>query len=375
MAAPYGINVNCSIGSALATGLRGALRSAIGEVDEATGEWRPHKTDPTELDQTLEPHARGSILVAAVFDAFLQIYDHRTADLYRLATGGTGILRPGAIHPDLVARLSEEAAKCAQHTLTMCIRALDYCPPVDITFGEFLRAIITADRDLVPDDDLRYRVSFIEAFRRRGIYPRGLRTLSEESLTWRSPQNDEMHPSAKLEGALERLRSYAHEYLYSRGGSEMIHSRERLFHLERKMRRDIHGWMKEHFGSGRDGRDDARFLGVDPDLAFEVHTARFAMRMAPDGGVDPQIILSLLQEAIVPVDSERPDGPTVPFEGGSTMIADLLDCNFRYCIRKNLSSDARRKRQQEFAEFQMEFPRATYFGRAREPFAALHRGL
>ena len=75
-----------------------------------------------------------------MFDAFLGIYGTRTADLLRLATGGTGILQPGAIHPDLVRRLAAEAAKAAQHVLTMCIRALDYCPPVDITFGEFLRA-------------------------------------------------------------------------------------------------------------------------------------------------------------------------------------------------------------------------------------------
>ena len=45
----------------------------------------------------------------------------------------------------------------------MCIRALDYCPPVDITFGEYLRALITADADLVPDDDRGYRVAMIGA--------------------------------------------------------------------------------------------------------------------------------------------------------------------------------------------------------------------
>ncbi|MDH4064375.1 MAG: hypothetical protein OEW19_08235, partial [Acidobacteriota bacterium] len=108
--------------------------------------------------------------------------------LFRLATGGTGVLQPGAIHPDLVARLADEAAKSAQHVLTMCIRALDYCPPVDITFGEFLRAIITADTDAVADDDLHYRVAFAEAFRKRGLYPRDLRTLSENSLVWRAPE-------------------------------------------------------------------------------------------------------------------------------------------------------------------------------------------
>ena len=111
-------------------------------------------------------------------------------DLLRLASNGTGILAPGAIHPDLVDRLADEAAKSAQHVLTMCIRALDYCPIVDITFGEYLRAIITADYDLLRDDDLNYRVAFIEAFRKRGIYPRYVRTLSVESLLWQSPTGE-----------------------------------------------------------------------------------------------------------------------------------------------------------------------------------------
>jgi len=66
----------------------------------------------------------------------------------RIATGGTGILPQGAIHPDLVNRMAEEAARISQRVLRMCIRALDYCPPVDITFGEYLRGIVTADQDL-----------------------------------------------------------------------------------------------------------------------------------------------------------------------------------------------------------------------------------
>ena len=35
--------------------------------------------------------------MAAVFDAFLAIYKVRTADLYRIYTGGSGVLRPGAV--------------------------------------------------------------------------------------------------------------------------------------------------------------------------------------------------------------------------------------------------------------------------------------
>src|SRR5204862_3198342 len=108
----------------------------------------------------------------------------------RIYTGGTGLLPAGAIHPDLVKRLAGEAAKSAGHVLNMCIRALDYIPPVDITFGEYLRGLITADSDLVGDDRYNYRVAFVEAFRRRGIYPRNLPTLSVDALPWQGAATD-----------------------------------------------------------------------------------------------------------------------------------------------------------------------------------------
>lgn len=167
-----------------AIGNYGALRDAIGGYDEKEKKWAPRQPDPTDYQTELEPHDRGAILVAAVFEAFLSIYKCRIADLLRIASNGTGILKPGELHPDLVDRLADEASKSAQHVLNMCIRALDYCPPVDVTFGDYLRAIITADSDLYAEDEFGYRIAFIEAFRRRGIYPGDIRTLSEESLSW-----------------------------------------------------------------------------------------------------------------------------------------------------------------------------------------------
>src|SRR5688572_15913411 len=173
-----------------ASGGRSALRDAIGRLEN--GVWKRSIPDPRELQTRLTPHSRGAILVAAVFDAFLAIYKARIADLIRINTGGTGVLPNGAIHPDLVGRLTDEATKSAGHVLTMCIRALDYLPPVDVTFFEYLRALITADFDLVREDRYNYRVAFIEAFRRRGIYPadvdvttaQTVRTLSVDTLRW-----------------------------------------------------------------------------------------------------------------------------------------------------------------------------------------------
>ena len=48
-----------------------------------------------------------------IFEAFLAIYKRRVADLIRIASGGTGILPEGEIHPDLVSRLAREAVRGA----------------------------------------------------------------------------------------------------------------------------------------------------------------------------------------------------------------------------------------------------------------------
>lgn len=88
----------------------------------------------------------------------------------------------GQIHPDLVNRLATIAAQTAEDILSVCIRALDFLPPVDIDFGEVLRVLITADMDVTPSDRWEVRVAFIESFRSWGTYPPSAMTLSEESL-------------------------------------------------------------------------------------------------------------------------------------------------------------------------------------------------
>ncbi len=145
------------------------------------------------------------------------------------------------------------------------------------------------------------------------------------------------------------------------------------------MRWRLHRWLAKHFG-GRAGKGDAEFLGVDPGLPFEVHTARVAHRAGPDGGVTPQLILGLLQATSIPADGKDPSGPPMPFEGGCTIVADLRDLAVRYCVRKRLTSPTRRERQQAFAVTAFDSLRATYLGaeplgEGDEPFAALHRGI
>lgn len=196
-----------------AIGNYGSLRSAIGEIDKVTKKWRAHEPNGKEYADTMEAHARGSILVSAVFEAFISIYKNRVKDLLRIATGGSGVLPIGELHPDLVNRLAAEASKAAGHVLNMCIRALDYCPPVDITFGDYLRAIITADTDLVANDNRDYRLAFIESFRRRGIYPKGIKTFSIDSLGLKPKQFSQT--TKELFNIIVRfLRDYRNKVIY-----------------------------------------------------------------------------------------------------------------------------------------------------------------
>lgn len=181
--------------------------------------------DPDLLAKTSEPHERGAILVAAVFDAFLSIYTARTEDLLRLS--GTRLGTSQHLHPDLTSRLCQEATKSADHVLRMCIRALDYMPPVDVTFGEFLRAIITADTDLIPDDRMNYRLAFVEAFRRRGIFPEHCLSMSPDNLLWEGAP-----PGILTEDILD-------------SGLDLlpVYRRSRIFSVSERNRRKVWYWL------------------------------------------------------------------------------------------------------------------------------------
>ena len=147
----------------------------------------------------------------------------------------------GAVHPDLANRLAGEAASTADYVLHMCIRALDYLPPVDVTFFEYLRALITADFDLVRDDKNNYRVAFVEAFRRRGIYPPGVRSLAVDSLLWQATGRGTR--PAKVTG--RRCNSAPTWRVLARAVKDwrLAGSREEVVQLSRGVRAAVHGWF------------------------------------------------------------------------------------------------------------------------------------
>src|SRR5699024_2175985 len=116
--------------------LMSGLAKQFGEGSGRRGPLRNYgaaASDRLDYDHTFQPHDRGLILVFAVYEAFLAVVARPTEGLIRLVTDGSGILPNGALHPELLARLTDVTIMAAGQVLTMCIRALDFCPAVDIS--------------------------------------------------------------------------------------------------------------------------------------------------------------------------------------------------------------------------------------------------
>ena len=336
-----------------AIGGRGALRSAIGSTPK-----------PTDYADAKEPHARGQVLVAAIFDAWLQVYADRVADLKRLATGGTGVLPPGAISADLAQRLCEEAAKLATHFLNMCIRALDYCAPVDPTFGEYLRALITADCDLVRYDVRGYRVALVDGFRKRGILPPDVQTWSPEALVWDRPERD-----ADLGPMKEKLEEMASNWRL--GGDRLLawqSSRRDAVTLHTLLVQPAHQKLRQALGL-LEPDTHSEVDGV-PGTAhgIEVHSVRPLRRVGPDGQVLSAVVIEFAQRWV------SGDGTAV--RGGATVIYDRAKQETRYVIRKRVGHAGRAQAQSAYRlEAAAGAARGNYYSGGpleNEPFAMLH---
>lgn len=346
-------------------GNRGALRSMIGRWDD-DGEWVPLKPSPADYARNVEPHDRGAVLVATIFDAFQRSYTHRTRDLLRIATNGTGILPQGSISRDLVHRLAGEASQIAEHLLHICIRALDYCPPNDISFGSYLQALITADLDIAPEDENGYRLALIEAFRARGIFPSRVNTLSIESLQWRRPDFTPKEKGA-INWLAEKLKPHIRGLVETTDRAELYHRSSQAqamlnVLLMGKQSAFLRGSEWEHFlnkmgltskpvsklfGSNsatvrflRNGKRDSTYTP-----GIEVHTVRPAFRAGREGRQIEQVLITFTQRVTADVGIDGAHKPMV-FRGGCSLILSLGNLNtVEHVIVKNIKSYERFRAQ------------------------------
>lgn len=316
----------------------------------------------TELryDPKMPAHQMGELLMAAVFDAFCTVYERKTASIMRLATGGTGRLAEGDLPEALVEVLTTRAHNLASQFLNMLIRAVDYLPPVDVRLGEYLRAIITADSELVPDDTWNYREALIDAFRLRGVYPREVVSLNEDSLLWRPPRR-----------SLDPIKALSFKEIYFSGdpGSAVTVGEQIAQACELGEHVTGSDACMEELGLVKNG--DLRLEGDQVKLP-RIESVRTLRRIGPDG----QTIFDTVAE-ILQVRNVRPRDGKPGFEifGGCTLILDSLG-NIRIAVLKSVIGERRIDRRLDYLESpaSRQFWKKTgdrYVQRDTTPFLAL----
>ncbi len=305
------------------TGQKGPLRSAI-ETD-------PAHPEQYQEDSQVEAHKLGSILVSAVFEAFVTIFKLKTERAIRLATNGSGVLPPGEISYDLQCELAEKASRLASQFLTICIRAIDYCPPVGITYGDYLRALITADYDVAPDDPWDYRGALIDAFWHRNIYPRFATSLSEDALLWKGP--------TRLLEAVPRLNfadlKFDGDPAHAASVKELC---RQACALGQYLTKDEH---LGEFGLVENG--DSRLKGDRVDLPC-IESIRTARRAGPDGHIVFDLVAEITQVRHVAASDA---GPGFDYYGGCTVILDPKG-DVRYLVSKAVTGHHRLERRWAF---------------------------
>src|SRR5262249_9419450 len=254
--------------------------------------------------------------------------------------------------------------KTAKNILTMCIRAFEYLPPVDVTFGDYLRAIVTADYETVVSDDRGLRASMVEAFRVRGVRLEGVPSLGEESVRWPRRDDGLRLDFAPLDEALG---------VSARSFDRGPHRKTRVLEGE-ETRRKQGEWARR---LQKWGAANAAQLGLDPSHAPRVEGFHTVFRVNPAGQLVVELVLQLVQE-----DEGKRGDPAfggAPVRGGCTVIAAAAG-NVRYVLAKPLSKE-RCERQAAFVagcdeqDAMLPWANDAYFLRRMKArsFARIHR--
>jgi len=270
----------------------------------------------------------------------------------------------------------------------MAIRAFDYLPPVDVTFGDYLRALITADYELLGSDDSMMREAMIEAFRVRNIYPDDVSSLAQESLIW--PLADQNVPPIPIRDNSDVMNELVLRATYygrarasatadSTGEDSDVSDEGIEVNVSKKAAFFFHQYADTHRAA----------LGLHPVFKIQVAGFHPVFRTANNG----QLLVEFVVQYVQTDKSLEQELGGLPFRGGATVIAGF-DGRVRYVIGKPMPhpgadpltselATRRMNRQRGYLALSDEIdPAAFYAGAAdygkrmaaRGSFAALHVG-
>jgi hypothetical protein len=253
-------------------------------------------------EEFAEPHRRGEIFVAAMMNAFINVWVSRLSSLGEVSKG---FLDRG--------RVVEDGADAAEHLLTMSIRALDYAPPTDLQFCDFLSALLTADREIVPDDSkYHYREVIADSFRAYGILP----TSKVDDGIWEPPE------------------------------CNLVYNRT---HFE-PMQRDPDEVFRFIW-------ENRRELGLWEDAYTYVHSVRPCLRLGPDGFVLRETVAEYIQmldlraaelrKLRIAIPADMPMDTTVRLYGGGALVFDEFG-GLKFHARNRILNQERQARRLEY---------------------------
>ncbi|MFN7992116.1 MAG: hypothetical protein U0Q18_00850 [Bryobacteraceae bacterium] len=271
-----------------------------------------------------EPHRRGEILVAAVLNAFLHIWVKRLSQLGQTSDG---------YYP--CDRVIEEGASIADYLLTMCIRAIDYSPPTDLQFCDFLSAILTADHEIHPDDSkYQFRKVLLERFRAYGIEP----TSKAEDGMWEPPN---VHLT------------YAHSHF-----ENLQRDADEVFRFV---------WQNR------------RALGLHEEAYTRVISVRPCLRVGPDGFALRETVAEYIQMIdlrameLADLGIEKPermsDSKRIRLYGGGALVFDEY-CRLKFHVRNKIGNV---ERQTHRLRYLWRFGYFKEGSDAQRSFAEMHR--
>jgi hypothetical protein len=269
-------------------------------------------------------HDRGEVLVSAVFEAFRVVFQRRTEPERRLAQRLS--LETHGLPEPLNQRLAETASRLAAQFLNLIIRAIDYTPPVDCTFGEYLRALITADTDAESNDRFGYREALVAAFRRYGITVAGVPDLSEDALRWRAPEPELPMPLPTHDQSEELV------FHSTNGHYDPLRSARTAKVLVDWLNQLTPEQLKQLGLVAPDGSDHVSKIAI--------HSVRTLRRINPDRSRARELVVELIQQRVL-TDGMRQFG-------GATLILNAE--RIRCAIVKSVDSERRAKIQASYLQ-------------------------
>jgi hypothetical protein len=192
--------------------------------------------------------------------------------------------------------------------------------------GEYLRALVTADAELVHDDKWGYREALMRSFRRRQIFPDHVEFMTEDAVRWQPPAAP-LRIAGLAFGDLRFSTDPGHP-----AGVEELERQATVLGTFVTLPENQH-----HFQLLVPGRPLPK--GVTYASPPMVESVRCAKRVSPDGHVAFDLVAEVTQSCTALV-----DGQLVEYLSGCTVVIDPHG-DVRYAIYKRGDSANRKARQ------------------------------